>query len=251
MAARGTEHAVVVRGLRFAYPGAPLLLEDIDFTIRAGETVALLGLSGCGKTTLAQIICGVIPSLIPGTLSGDVSLFGVPLAGKSPAALAGLAALVFQDSDEQTICTTVEDELAFGLENIGMAAADIRARVEATLARYRFTELRLRDPAQLSGGEKKRLAVAAVSMLSPRLIALDEPLSGLDEAGRAQVADLLREMKAAGQTVIVVEHDLDAATASLADRWLVLAGGRIAAFDTPAALLRSRILYDLELRYDD
>ncbi len=243
--------AVTVHDLHFAYPENTEVLDGVDFTIKEGETVVLAGLSGSGKTTLTNIICGVIPQLIRGTISGQVQLFGEDVIGKTPAELTGKVALVFQDSDEQLICTTVEDELAFGPENLCIAPAEITTMIDTALQRYHLSEFRHRDPAHLSGGQKKMVALASVSMLNPQLIIFDEPLSGLDEDGRTLVAELLMELKAAGQTVIIVEHDLTAVTAGIADRWLVLADGHIAAFDEPRQLLTSKLLYDLELMFDD
>ena len=243
--------AVTVHDLHFAYPGNVQVLDGIDFTIKEGETVVLAGLSGSGKTTLTNIICGVIPQLIRGTISGQVQLFGEDVIVKTPAELTGKVALVFQDSDEQLICTTVEDELAFGPENLCVDPAEIAAMIDTALERYHLSDFRHSDPARLSGGQKKMVALASVSMLNPRLIIFDEPLSGLDDNGRTLVAELLMELKTTGQTVIIVEHDLTAVTAGIADRWLVLADGHIAAFDKPQQLLASRLLYDLELMFDD
>ncbi len=243
--------AITVHDLHFTYHESASVLNGVEFVIKKGETVALAGLSGSGKTTLTHIICGVIPQLIKGNISGKVHLFGEDVIGKTPAELAGKVALVFQNSDEQLICTTVEDELAFGPENLCIAPQEITSMIDAALKRYHLTELRHRDPAKLSGGQKRLVALAAVSMLTPKLIIFDEPLSGLDEDGRNLVAELLAELKEAGQTVMIVEHDLTAVTATIADRWLVLADGRIAAYENPQKLLKSRLLYDLELMFDD
>ena len=240
-----------VEKLSFAYPQRSPVLRELDFSIRAGEHVVLAGLSGSGKSTLAQILCGVIPQLIPGELSGSIYFNGQEIIGRSPAQLAQSVGLVFQDSDEQLICTTVEDELAFGPENMGLSSQEISSRVEQALTRYHLQELRLCDPSQLSGGQKKKLALAAVMTMQPQLIILDEPLSGLDQEGRELVTQLLDELKGQAKSVLVIEHDLDAPDACGADRWLILDQGHIVAYDQPARLRQGRLLYDLELLYDD
>ena len=244
-------NAVELKGLTFSYPGKPPVLRELELSVRQGEIMTIAGLSGCGKTTLAHIICGIIPHLIKGDLQGSVSLFGQDTRSLPVAKLAETAALVFQDSDEQMICTTVEDELAFGPENLALAPAEIGERVHTEAAVCGLSGLLLRDPGTLSGGQKKLVALASVLTLTPRLIIFDEPLSGLDEKGRMLVAAQLRKLRSAGKTVLVIEHDLDAADAAIADRWLILAEGMIAACDTPQRLRESRLLYELELRYDD
>lgn len=243
--------AVCCRELRFAYPGGPEILRGLSFSLAEGETMAIAGLSGCGKTTLAQILSGLIPSAIPGQLSGEVLLFGRPLAGRNPAELIDEAALVFQDSDEQLLNTTVGDELAFGPENLGLPPARIRETVAAAARRYHLQDLLDQDPACLSGGQKKLVAIAATAVLSPRLLILDEPLSGLDARGRCLVTRLVAELREQGRTVLLIEHDLRSSLARLAQRWLLLADGRAAACGKPEELIHSGILARLELTDDD
>lgn len=228
--------AIAVENLRFAYqPGQPVL-DGLSFCVRPGETVAIAGLSGAGKSTLCHILCGLIPHSIPGELSGSLRLFGEDCLGKRPAEFATRVALLFQDSDNQLFCTTVEDELAFGPENLCSPPAEIVAAMERTLDRFRLQPLRRRDPGQLSGGQKKLVALAAVLMLAPRVIILDEPMSGLDADGREEVRGLIAGLKRDGVTVLVVEHDLTLITGL--DRWLLLADGRIRADAAPQEMLR-------------
>ena len=243
-------HAIAATGLSFSYPNGRTILNNLNFTIEAGETVILAGLSGCGKTTLCNLLCGICPQLIPGSVKGQIELLEKPISGRSVAQLAKQIGLVFQDSDNQLFCTTVEDELAFGLENQCMPPTEIANAIEEMLQHFHINDLRLADPGKLSGGQKKLVALAAVAILNPAIIILDEPLSGLDECGQNMVAAIIKERREAGQTMLIVEHDLQAITATLADRWLILANGELAAFDKPQALKNSRLLSDLELYYE-
>ena len=159
--------AVRCRGLRFAYPEGTEVLQGLDFSLGEGEIMVVAGLSGCGKTTLAHILSGLIPSVIPGELSGELLLFGADLAGRAPARLIDQVALVFQDSEEQLLNTTVGDELAFGPENLGLPPQRIRETVSEAAQRYHLTEFLDQDPARLSGGQKKLVAIAATAVLIP------------------------------------------------------------------------------------
>lgn len=230
-----SELAVVVEELRFAYQAERPILRGLNFAIPAGQCLVLAGLSGCGKTTLCHLLCGIIPNAIPGLQSGAIRLFGEDIAGQTLAQLAARVGMVFQNPDQQMVCTTVEDELAFGPENFCWPVAEIDQAVERMLQRLHLEHLRLRNPGTLSGGEKKLVAMAAVLMLRPRLLILDEPLSHLDPAGRQLVQQAIADLRTQGVTMLVVEHDLQ--LARFADRWLVLAAGEIVLDDSPAALL--------------
>ena len=236
-----------VEKLRLCYEAGQPILDNISFSVEAGETVVIAGLSGCGKSSLCHALCGVVPQLIDAQVEGIIELCGSSIAGKSVAELALTIALVFQDSDNQFICTTVEDELAFGLENRCIEPDTIATAIKRMLAYTNLEQYRYYDPGKLSGGEKKRAAVAAVNMCEPAIVIFDEPLSGLDELGRGLVGEILHALQARGTTVLIVEHDLTAITAQMADRWLVLDQGSIAAYDTPARLRGKPLLHDLEL----
>ncbi|HHX14352.1 MAG TPA: ABC transporter ATP-binding protein [Clostridiales bacterium] len=239
--------AVRVENLHLSYvPGQPVL-DGVNFEVECGETVVIAGLSGCGKSSLCHVLCGIIPQLIEGDVSGQMELDGENIAGKSVAELALIVALVMQDSDNQLFCTTLEDELAFGLENRCVEPEEISHSIDMMLERTKLSRYRYSDPGQLSGGEKKRAALAAATMGEPSIVILDEPLSGLDEAGRQLVGEMLRELHEQQVTVLIVEHDLTAVTARLADRWLILDQGRVVAHDTPDKLRHNQILYELEL----
>ena len=238
--------AVEAHALSFAYPGKCPILRELSFDVRPGEVFVLAGLSGCGKTTLCRILSGIIPHAVDGNLGGALYVLGRHMPESSLAETATHVGLVFQDVDTQLVCTTVEDELAFGLENLCTEPAEIRRRVQASLEEYHLEALRLCDPAQLSGGEKRRLAMAAVQILEPDLLILDEPMSNLDEAGQAMVRRTVESLRAAGKTVILSEHDLT--LAAYADRCLVIRDGSAAYLGPMSALLANRErLCELEL----
>jgi energy-coupling factor transport system ATP-binding protein len=227
--------AVEVRNLTFSYPGGEPVLQNINLTVNAGEVLVIAGLSGCGKTTLCNILSGVIPHAVKGNISGFISVMDIDprLAGLPQTALR--AGLVFQDADSQIIATTVEDELAFGLENLCLPPEEIRLRVDGLLSEFGFNELRLTNPAFLSGGQKKLLTIAAVLAPSPPVLILDEPMSCLDSDGRSLVRAAIESQRDKGRTIIIVEHDLNLVT--FADNWMILKDGDVLTHGTPADIL--------------
>jgi len=228
-------NAVEVDGLTFSYVNGPRVLEDICFELPAGEILVIAGLSGCGKTTLCHIISGIIPNAIKGDVIGSIKVMDIDPreAGLPQSALR--AGYVFQDADSQIICSTVEDELAFGLENLGYPPGKIRFRVNELSSEFGFDDLLLTNPALLSGGQKKLLTIAAVLATAPPVLVLDEPLSSLDAEGRGLVRTALERQRDQGRAVIIVEHDLNLVT--FADNWLLLTDGAVAAHGTPEEFL--------------
>lgn len=218
--------AIVVDDLTYAYSDGEPVIEHISFTVARGETMALMGLSGCGKSTLCHCLAGLAPKALGGTLSGVVRLFGEDIALIPLARLSTTIGLVLQDPDNQIVTTTVEDELAFAPENLAMEPAEIRARVDRELELFGIGHLRLRSPTDLSGGEKRLVAIASVLTLDPAIVILDEPFSHLDERGRSMVLAAILRLQQDGRTLIVVEHDLS--LLGFADRFLHLDEGRLA-----------------------
>jgi len=233
-------NAVEVKNLTFAYRGGDPILRDISFSVPEGEVFVIAGASGSGKTTLCHILSGVIPHAIKGSISGQVSVADIDPRTVGLPQTALRAGLVFQDSDSQIVCTTVEDELAFGLENLCMPPDDIRLRVDELLREFGFEELRLTNPSRLSGGMKKLLTIAAVLAPSPQILILDEPMSGLDPDSRALVRTAIEKQHDQGRTVIIVEHDLKLVT--FANKWLLLSDGSVAACGPPSDILAQRDL---------
>jgi len=227
--------AVDVKNLSFAYNGGATLLRDISFSVTAGEVFVIAGLSGSGKTTLCRILCGVIPHAIKGDANGQIAVMDIDPREAGLPQTALRAGMVFQDADSQIICTTVEDELAFGLENLCWKPEGIRNRVDELITEFGFEGMQHTNPAKLSGGQKKLLTIAAVLAPSPPVLILDEPMSGLDQDGRDLVRAAIETQRSNGRAVIIVEHDLSLVT--FADRWLLLHDGGAAECGAPSDIM--------------
>ncbi len=237
--------AVRVSKLGFAYPGGKSILRDISFDVKKGSIFVIAGHSGCGKSTLCNIISGIIPNTIKGSVSGNVEVLGQNMRGRSLAENSKRVGFVFQNVDLQFVCTTVEDELAFGLENLCVEPSEIKIRVDEMLDKWKLEQFRLRNPGSLSGGQKRIVAIASVLILNPEVLILDEPMSHLDEPGREIVRNAAKRLRSEGKTVIMVEHDLS--LAEYADYWLLIDNGSVAAKGTPADIKnKSDILKRLE-----
>jgi energy-coupling factor transporter ATP-binding protein EcfA2 len=207
----------------------PLILKDVSLSIRRGERILLLGPSGGGKSTLLMVLAGLIPRIIDGALSGEVRLNGVD-TNKIPTSLASFsrsAAIVMQDPESQITCLTVEDEVAFGLENFNTPKAETIERVDRTLRGTKMDHMREALVYTLSGGQKQRLAIACALARSPDVIILDEPLSNLDPVGSAEVMPLIENVVSLGEaSLIMTAHDY-AAFAHQFSRIVIVADGRI------------------------
>ena len=195
------------QGLGFAYKGCPPLFSGLNFSLERGETVVLTGSSGCGKSTLCQIMAYVIPRNISGELQGSVMLEGRELGSLTIAQLAQTLGMVRQEPESQLFAPTVEDELAFGPENLQLPTDIIRIRVDEVLALTGMEQYRLAAPNQLSGGQKQLIALAAVLTLKPRLLILDEVFCQLDEEAAARVKTLIKRLNEQGVAVLLTEHD--------------------------------------------
>ena len=192
-------------GLGYRYPAsAEDALRQVDLEVGVGTTL-LMGPSGGGKSTLLRCLNGLVPHFHGGLIWGRLSVLGLPLLSTSPAQLAVGCGFVFQDPERQLVYSTVEREVAFSLENTGMPVGQMRDRVDWALAAARAEHLRQRRTSHLSGGEKQRVAVAAAIATRPRILALDEPTSQLDEEAAAAIAALCAEL-AVGHAVVIAEH---------------------------------------------
>jgi len=213
-------------------------LDRLDLEIGAGELVLLCGTSGGGKSTLLRLLMGIVPQRTGGTIAGDVQVLGADPTGVTPAELARRGVtLVQQDPLEGFVATRVEDEVAFGPEQLGLLAAEVAARAREALDAIGIADLRRRDVRELSAGERQRVAIAAALALRPRLLLLDEPTALLDPAtARAILALVARLGRETGATVIIAEHRIGDA-APLVDRALVLIDGRLVADGRPRSVL--------------
>ena len=215
---------VEVEALTFANPGGgEPALEGVSLELHAGEVVALLGPSGAGKSTLIRALAGLQPHFHRGSFRGRVTVAGHDTRRSRPADLAGTVATVFQDPEDQVVMASVENEVAFGLENVATPPAEIAARVEEALAAVGAVHLAGRRTTELSGGELQRVCLASALALRPRLLLLDEPTSQLDPEAADAFLDAVGSL---GATVVLSEQRTGRALA-LADRVLFVDGGRL------------------------
>lgn len=215
-------------------------LNDITLSIAPGEFVLLAGASGSGKSTLCRLLNGLIPHFYSGTLEGNVCVDGLDTRAHSVAELFAHVGMVFQNAEAQLFNSTVEREIIFGLESLGLPRDEIRARVEWALELTQLTSLRARAPFELSGGEQQAVVIAAMLALRPRLLVLDEPYAHLDAVAVARVRAILRDARTQGTTIIVTEHRLHTTLAD-ATRLIVMADGRIVRDGTPREVLREDV----------
>ncbi|WP_333871706.1 energy-coupling factor transporter ATPase [Desulforamulus putei] len=222
---------IEMQGVSFSYPETNnrFVLDNISLTVYAGEMMVLLGPNGSGKSTLARLMNGL---LVPS--SGRVLVKGLDTAQESSRwEIRKQVGMVFQNPDNQLVAATVEEELAFGMENLGLPPQEMVQRIQEISVRLQLEQLLDLPPHRLSGGQKQRLAIASVLILQPQVLVLDEPTSMLDPAGRQEVLAELHRLKLAGQTIVLVSHDMTEALA--ADRVVVLEQGKIAFDGTPRA----------------
>jgi energy-coupling factor transport system ATP-binding protein len=230
--------ALETRALAVHYHGRQSpALSGIELAVVHGELVGVAGRNGAGKSTLALAAAGFIPRVVRARLGGLVAIGGRPAAGAPPAELLGRVGIVFSTPSNQLsgAKTTVREELAFGLENLGVEREAMDGRIEATLAALGIGHLAERPPTALSGGEQQRVAIAAILCMGPGLLVLDEPTAHLDPAATRSVADLLAAQAASGRAVLVAEHR--SAVLERAGRCLVLDGGHMAGIAAPAVAL--------------
>ncbi|KRB77147.1 cobalt ABC transporter ATP-binding protein [Nocardioides sp. Root190] len=216
---------IELRGITFAYDGAPTpVLDGVDLTIEAGELVVLAGPTGVGKSTLLGVVAGLVPGFTGGVLTGEVLLDGASVIELPARERAHVIGFVGQNPAAWFVTDTVEEELAFGMEQLGLPAATMRRRVEETLDLLGIADLRHRDLRTLSGGQQQRVAIGAVLTTHPRLLVLDEPTSALDPTAAEDVlATLTRLVHDLGVSVLVAEHRLERVV-PFADRLCLLGG---------------------------
>jgi energy-coupling factor transporter ATP-binding protein EcfA2 len=226
-------------GLTYTYPGAPRpALRDIDLHVPAGQFCAVVGPNLAGKSTLCYAIAGFIPGFYKGEVTGEIRVAGHDLVRTPLAQLAGQIGLVFANPFNQITGArfTVREELAFGLENLGVPREEMLQRIEEALQLTGLGELAERSPYALSGGQQQRLAIASVIVMRPQVLVLDEPTSQLDPVGTREVFETLDSLTKTGTTVVLAEHKLEW-IAVHADRLLILQEGQIARDGPPRQVL--------------
>jgi cobalt/nickel transport system ATP-binding protein len=215
-----SHHKVEVKNLQHIYPDGTVALHDVSFLIRHGESVAIIGANGAGKSTLLLHLNGYLPAT-----SGEIVIGDAKLAKENLVQIRRTVGMVFQDPDDQLFMPTVFDDVAFGPLNMGLSAKEVETRVMDALHRVEAADLRDKPPYHLSGGEKKRVAIATVLSMLPEILVLDEPTNGLDPHARRQLIALLQVFH---HTRIVTSHDLDMVL-ELCERTIVLQEGRVMA----------------------
>ena len=242
------QKAIQVEHLAYSYPGGEdgqdvLVFEDMNLSVEAGSFVAILGSNGCGKSTLAKHFNSI---LLP--CGGKVYVCGMDTADEEQLiSVRRNVGMVFQNPDNQIVANVVEEDVAFGPENLGVASPVIRKRVDSALKQVGMYEYRDHAPHLLSGGQKQRVAIAGIIAMEPKCIVLDEPTAMLDPKGRREVMDTIIKLnKEKGITVVLITHHMD--EAAMAQRVVVLSKGQIAVDGTPREVFsRVELLHSIRL----
>ena len=227
-----TQPVISIKNIHFNYQDQDTseALSDVSLDVYEGEWLAIIGHNGSGKSTLAKMMNGLLEAS-----SGEIYIDGQLLTEKTVYEARRKVGMVFQNPDNQFVGTTVEDDIAFGLENIGMPRDEMVQKINASLEMVRMTKFKEKEPARLSGGQKQRVAIAGMIALAPKVVILDEATSMLDPQGRFEVISTIQQLhKEKGITVISITHDLD--EAAQADRVLLMEGGKVNLIGTPSEI---------------
>lgn len=221
--------AVEFKNVSFSYGSGTFALKNINFAVKEGEFIAVLGHNGSGKSTLARLINGLLEAD-----SGEITVFGLPVSDrKNLFEIRKNVGIVFQNPDNQMVASIVEDDIAFGAENIGLPREEIGKRITFALDAVGMQEFRHATPTRLSGGQKQRIAIAGVLAIRPKVMILDESTAMLDPRGRREVMQVVSRLnKEEGMTVILITHFMEEAL--MADRAIVMNKGEIVMEGTPA-----------------
>ena len=229
---------IETKNLAYTYPGAakPSIL-DVSFKVEKGEFVLITGPSGCGKTTLCRCFNGLVPHFYQGELKGEISVAGNDPLKRHTYEMAKHVGLVFQNPENQLFALSVEKDVAFGLENVGVPREEIRKKVDYALKLTGIYDLRERSPHEISGGQQQRVAIASVLAMEPEIIVLDEPTSFLDPLSAEKIFEVINDLnKKQGITVILVEHRLDL-TAKYTNHLIVMDEGKVRLEGNPREIL--------------
>jgi energy-coupling factor transporter ATPase len=235
-----------IENLSYAYPNAETpALNDVSLSVNKGEFVVICGPTGAGKTTFCRCILGLIPHFFGGDMSGKVIVLDTDTRDIQPSRLAAKVGLVFQNPEDQLIAMSVEEELAFGLENLGLPRDEIKKRIDESLNLVNIVELRDRPPSELSSGQQQKVAIAAVLAMNPEILVLDEPTSMIDPKSALDITQFLNKLnKERGVTVIVAEHRLENLV-SFADKIVVINKGCIVQTGSPREVFASDNLLEI------
>ena len=220
---------IKVNNLSFSYSDNNKIIDNINLKVNKGEILAVVGLSGSGKTTLCYCLSGIIPHIYSGNLSGEVLIKGNSILDMEMPQIATNIGIVFQNPETQIFFPVVENELAFGPENLCIKRDEIGKRIEEVLSLLNIEDKRYVKTEHLSGGQKQLIALASVLTLKPDILIFDEVMAQIDSKGKKAIKDIILQLKQEGKTVIMVEHNLD--NIEIADRKLVLKQGRLKQFE--------------------
>ncbi|MBU0545357.1 MAG: energy-coupling factor ABC transporter ATP-binding protein [Proteobacteria bacterium] len=233
---------IEIKELSHMFSDGTLVLDNIDFSVKRGEFIVIAGRNGSGKTTLLRHLNGL---LFP--TGGTVLVDGVSVS-EDPVRARRVVGMVFQDSDTQIIGETVREDVAFGPENLCLDRNEIEQRISDALKITGLISLADARPHLLSGGEKRRLAIAGVLAMKPEVLAFDEPFSNLDYPGTRQVLKQIIELHASGRTIIITTHDLEKVIAH-ADRLIIMKDGKIARTGSPEQIISDTEMFGIKEPY--
>jgi len=231
---------IETKNVTYTYPGSTKpSISDVSIQIEKGQFTLITGPSGCGKTTLCRCFNGLIPQFYQGELKGRITVAGLDAVEQPIYELAKHVGLVFQNPENQLFALSVEKDVAFGLENLGVSREEMRKKVDWALELTGITDLRERPPHELSGGQQQRVAIASVLAMQPEVIVLDEPTSFLDPLSAKKIFEVIHDLnQRLGITVVLVEHRLDL-TAKYADHIIIMDEGKVVQDGKPHEILRS------------
>ncbi|MDX1814223.1 MAG: ATP-binding cassette domain-containing protein [Candidatus Bathyarchaeia archaeon] len=231
---------IETKNLTYTYPGVSKpSISNVSIEVEKGEFVLITGPSGCGKTTLCRCFNGLIPHFYQGELKGEITVAGMDTTKHQTHAMAKHVGLVFQNPENQLFALSIEKDVAFGLENLGVPRGEMRKRVEWALKLTGIQDLRERSPHEVSGGQQQRVAIAAVLAMQPKIIILDEPTSFLDPLSAEKIFEVIHGLnKKLGITVVLVEHRLDL-TAKYTNHIIIMDEGKICFDGNPRKILSS------------
>ncbi|MCE5208515.1 MAG: energy-coupling factor ABC transporter ATP-binding protein [Chloroflexi bacterium] len=223
---------IEISNLFFSYPDGKRALEDVNLQVNAGEKIALVGANGAGKSTLLLHLNGIFDG------TGKVTIDSLPVNKDNLRQIRAIVGVVFQNPDDQLFSSTVNEDVAYGLIYQGLDKKLIAERVDQALQAVGMGEAGERNPYHLSGGEKKRIAIATVLSMQPQILVFDEPTSGLDPRARRELIDLLQELP---QTILIATHDLGLVE-KLTSRTVIMDQGRIVADGSTSVILNDETL---------
>lgn len=222
--------AIDIENLKFKYEGQKdYILNGVNLKVQRGDVLAIVGLSGNGKSTLCYSLNGIIPNIFHGDLQGHVKIFGSHIKDIDKSELMNTIGVVFQDPDTQLFSPTVEDELAFGPENLCIPREEIGSRIDNVLKLTGMEKYRYENPNNLSGGEKQLIVLGAILCLQPNILVFDEAMAQVDDDGKKRIKEVIKKLKNDGKTIIMIEHDFN--NLDIADKVVLLKNGRLHEFE--------------------